>query len=247
MGVTVKICGLSTPEAVDTALAAGADMVGFVSFDKSPRHLSLDRLRLLSRQVGDRALRVVLTVDADDVTLGAIAALEPYMLQLHGRETPERVAAIRARFGTKVIKALPIAEPDDLARIALYEPVADMLLFDARPPAKAVLPGGNGQAFDWRLLQGLALGRPWLLAGGLDAENVAAALTVTRAPGVDVSSGVECQPGVKDLAKIRSFVTAVRAAEGREAQGAAAEGVTSERLGSEKLGSEKLGSARRKR
>jgi len=213
MGVIVKICGLSTVETLEAALAAGADMVGFVCFDKSPRNLSLDRLRLLSRRVADRASWVVLTVDADDVTLAAVAALEPSMVQLHGSETPERVAHIRARFGVKVMKALPIAEPGDLAQIALYTPVADMLLFDARPSETAIIPGGNGQAFDWRLLQGLEVNKPWLLAGGLDAGNVAEALSITRAPGVDVSSGVERAPGVKDLGKIRAFLGAVRASE----------------------------------
>jgi phosphoribosylanthranilate isomerase len=214
MGIKVKICGLSTAETLDAALAAGADMVGFVCFDKSPRNVSIDTARFLSNRVGGRALRVVLTVDADDAALAAVAALEPSMLQLHGRETPERVAAIRARFGVKVMKAIAVAEPGDLAQIALYEPVADMLLFDAKPPAAAVIPGGNGQVFDWRLLQGLALNKPWLLAGGLDPSNVAEALTITQAPGVDVSSGVEKAPGVKDLGKISAFVGAVRTTEG---------------------------------
>jgi phosphoribosylanthranilate isomerase len=213
MGVTVKICGLSTAEALDAALAAGADMVGFVCFDKSPRNMSLDQARFLSNRVAGRARRIVLTVDADDAALAAVAALEPYMLQLHGRETPERVAAIRARFGLKVMKAVALAEPSDLTQISLYESVADMLLFDARPPPSAVIPGGNGEAFDWRLLLGLGLTKPWLLAGGLDANNVAEALAITQAPGVDVSSGVEKAPGVKDLDKIRNFLAAVRATE----------------------------------
>jgi phosphoribosylanthranilate isomerase len=210
MGVTIKICGLSTAEALDAALAAGADMVGFVCFDKSPRNVSIDTVRFLSDRVADRALRVVLTVDADDASLAAVVALEPHMVQLHGRETPERVAAIRARFGVKVIKAIPIAEPGDLAQIALYEPVADMLLFDAKPPPAAVIPGGNGLSFDWRLLRGLELAKPWLLAGGLDASNVANAVAITRARGVDVSSGVEKVPGIKDLDKISAFVNAIR-------------------------------------
>jgi phosphoribosylanthranilate isomerase len=214
MSVKVKICGLSTAETLDAALAAGADMVGFVCFDKSPRNVTIDTVRFLSNRAAGRALRVVLTVDADDAALAAVAALEPSMLQLHGRETPERVAAIRARFGVKVMKAIAVAEPGDLAQIALYEPVADMLLFDAKPPAAAVIPGGNGQVFDWRLLQGLGLNKPWLLAGGLDPSNVAEALTITQAPGVDVSSGVEKAPGVKDLGKISAFVDAVRATEG---------------------------------
>ncbi len=213
MGVTVKICGLSTAEALDAALTAGADMVGFVCFDKSPRNVPLDQARFLSNRAAGRTRRIILTVDADDAALAAVAALEPDMLQLHGGETPERVAAIRARFGLKVMKAVALAEPSDLTQISLYESVADMLLFDARPPPSAVIPGGNGEAFDWRLLFGLGLTKPWLLAGGLDADNVAEALAITQAPGVDVSSGVEKAPGVKDLDKIRNFLAAVRAAE----------------------------------
>jgi phosphoribosylanthranilate isomerase len=200
-------------EALDTALDAGADMVGFVCFDKSPRNLSLETLRSLRMRAADRAATVVLTVDADDAALAAIAALEPNMVQLHGHETPERVAAVRARFGLKVMKAISIGEAKDLAKIALFAPVADMLLFDARPPPAALIPGGNGLVFDWRLLQGLDVPKPWLLAGGLDAGNVAEALAVTRAPGVDVSSGVESAPGVKDRGKIRDFLAAVRAME----------------------------------
>lgn len=213
MGVTVKICGLSTIEALDAALAAGADMVGFVCFDKSPRNVSLDEARFLSQHALGRARRVVLTVDADDAAIAAVVALDPDMLQLHGRETPERVAAIRARFGLKVMKALAISEPGDLAQIASYESVADMLLFDARQPPDAMLPGGNGQAFDWRLLRNVSLTKPWLLAGGLDPDNVTEALAITGAPGVDVSSGVERAPGLKDPGKIRDFIAAVRAAD----------------------------------
>jgi phosphoribosylanthranilate isomerase len=213
MKTLVKICGLSTAEALDTALAAGADMVGFVCFDKSPRNLSFEKLRFLCARVSDRADKVVLTVDADDAALAAIAAAEPAILQLHGRETPERVAAIRERFGLKVMKAIPVAEVADLAQIEVYAPVADMLLFDARPPATAEVPGGNGLSFDWRLLQGLAFRGPWLLAGGLDEGNVGEALAITQAPGVDVSSGVEAAPGVKDAGKIRDFLAAVRATE----------------------------------
>jgi phosphoribosylanthranilate isomerase len=213
MRTIVKICGLSTAEALDTALAAGADMVGFVCFDKSPRNLSFEKLRFLCGRVGGRALTVVLTVDAGDAALAAIAAAEPAILQLHGRETPERVAAIRERLGLKVMKAISVAEAGDLAQIDVYAPVADMLLFDARAPAAAEVPGGNGLPFDWRLLQGLEFRGPWLLAGGLDESNVGEALAITQAPGVDVSSGVEVAPGVKDVGKIRSFLGAVRATE----------------------------------
>jgi phosphoribosylanthranilate isomerase len=209
----VKICGLSTPEAIETALTARADMVGFVHFKPSPRHLALDELRCLMARVQGRAKRVVLTVDADEASLAAIASMQPDFVQLHGHETPDHVASIGARYRLKTIKALPIAEPADLDHIVRYESVADMLLFDARPPKMALIPGGNGQTFDWRLLQGLRLSKPWLLAGGLDSGNVEEALSIAPAPGVDVSSGVEDTPGVKNLDKIRAFVSAVRAAE----------------------------------
>jgi phosphoribosylanthranilate isomerase len=211
----VKICGLSTIEALETALAAGADMVGFVHFKPSPRHLALEELRCLMGRVQGRAQRVVLTVDADDASLAAIAEMRPDFVQLHGRETPDHVTAIGKFYGFKTIKALPIAGPADLDQIALYDQVSDMLLFDARPPKAALIPGGNGQTFDWRLLQDLRLSKPWLLAGGLESGNVEEALSITHAPGVDVSSGVEDTPGVKNLDKIRAFVSAVRAAEER--------------------------------
>jgi phosphoribosylanthranilate isomerase len=211
----VKICGLSTPEALETALMARADMVGFVHFKPSPRHLALEELACLMERVKGRAKRVVLTVDADEASLAAIASMQPDFVQLHGRETPDHVASIGERYHLKTIKALPIAEPADLDQIALHEPVADMLLFDARPPKTALIPGGNGQIFDWHVLQGLRSSKPWLLAGGLESGNVEEALSITRAPGVDVSSGVEDTPGVKNLDKIRAFVSAVRAAEQR--------------------------------
>lgn len=213
MSTTIKICGLSTAETLDAALTAGADMVGFVCFDKSPRNVSTETARSLSERAGGRALRVVLTVDADDAALSAVATLKPDMLQLHGRETPERVAAIRARFGIKVMKAIAVAESGDLAQVALYEPVTDMLLFDAKAPPAAVIPGGNGLSFDWRLVRDLRLTKPWLLAGGLDPGNVGQALAVTGAPGVDVSSGVETAPGIKDIGRINAFIDAVRATE----------------------------------
>lgn len=215
MSALVKICGLKTPDAVDAALAAGADMVGFVFFDRSPRRVSLDEAAALGARVGRAAARVLLTVDADDASLAAaIAALDPAWLQLHGSETPERVAAIRAAFGIKVIKAIGIGESADLELIGPYDGVADMLLFDARVGADASRPGGNGAAFDWSLLAGVATRKPWLLAGGLDVGNVATALRQTGAAGVDVSSGVESAPGVKDIGRIREFVALVRAVEG---------------------------------
>lgn len=210
MSVIVKICGLTTEAGLDAALANSADMLGFVFFDKSPRHVSLDLAARLGRYAARRACKVLLTVDADDATLAAaIAALDPQLLQLHGCETPERVAAIRARFGLPVMKALAVSEAADLAAIPLFE-AADYLLFDAKPPKAAGRPGGNGSRFDWRLLEGVETRKPWLLAGGLDPGNVAQALARTGAPGADVSSGVESAPGQKDLGKIAAFIAAAR-------------------------------------
>jgi phosphoribosylanthranilate isomerase len=214
VSLTVKICGLSTPDALDVALDAGADMVGFVFFPPSPRHVALEAARALGRHVPGRAQKVALTVDAtDDILAGIVEALAPDMLQLHGRESPARVAAVKARFGLPVMKALPIAGPEDLAPIRLYKDVADRLLFDARAPREATRPGGLGKAFDWHLLDNLDPGLAFMLSGGLDAGNVAEALAITRAPGVDVSSGVERAPGEKDPDKIRAFIRAARAAE----------------------------------
>jgi phosphoribosylanthranilate isomerase len=214
MSLLVKICGLKTPEAVDVAVESGADLVGFVFFPPSPRHLGLDAARALGERVKRRAGKVALTVDADDATLaGIIAALAPDMLQLHGKETPERVMAVRQRFGLPVMKALPVAERRDLSPVRLYAPVADRLIFDARAPKDATRPGGLGQPFDWTLLKGLDVSIPFMLSGGLDAGNVAEALAVTGAPGVDVSSGVERAPGEKDVGKIRAFIRAARQAE----------------------------------
>jgi phosphoribosylanthranilate isomerase len=207
----VKICGLSSAATLDAALDAGADMVGFVFFAPSPRNLSPNEARTLSANVCRRAQKVALTVDADDALLdGIVDALGPDILQLHGKESPERVRAIRARFGIPVMKALGIGSRGDLDKAAAYGEAADTLLFDAKPAPEAVLPGGNGQVFDWAILKGFALGRPWMLSGGLDAGNVAQALTATGARGVDVSSGVESAPGVKDPARIAAFIAAVR-------------------------------------
>jgi phosphoribosylanthranilate isomerase len=211
MAVVVKICGLKTPEALDVALEAGADMVGFVFFPPSPRHLGYDVARTLATRVRGRAQKVALTVDASDDQLAAIIeALAPDLLQLHGQETPDRVVAVRARFGRPVMKALPIAERADLSAIRLYDTLADRVLFDARAPRDATRPGGLGRSFDWRLLENLEVGAPFMLSGGLDANNVMEALRMTRAGGVDVSSGVERAPGVKDIDKIRAFIRAAR-------------------------------------
>jgi phosphoribosylanthranilate isomerase len=213
MTLLVKICGLSTPEALDAALEAGADMVGFVFFAPSPRNVGYEAARALGARVNGRALKVALSVDAADETHAAIiAALRPDLLQLHGKETVDRVVMVRTRFGLPVMKALPIAERADLSPIRLYAGVADRLIFDARAPREATRPGGLGKSFDWQLLEGVNPGVPFMLSGGLDAGNVAEALRITRAGGVDVSSGVEREPGQKDPDKIRDFVRAARAA-----------------------------------
>ena len=209
----IKICGLSSPEALDVALDCGADMVGFVFFAPSPRHVELTAARALGARVRGKALKVALCVDATDQELGDIvAALEPDLLQLHGRETPERAKLVRHRFGMPVMKALPIARRDDLLSVRRYETVVDRVLFDARAPREASRPGGLGRSFDWELLRGFGCAVPFMLSGGLDAQNVAEALRITAAPGVDVSSGIERAPGEKDMDKIRAFIAAARRA-----------------------------------
>jgi phosphoribosylanthranilate isomerase len=211
MSAIVKICGLATAEALDVVLEAGADMVGFVFFAPSPRHVALDKAHALAARVLERAQKVALTVDADDALLDAVVeALQPDMLQLHGTESPARVEAVRRMFGLPVMKALPVAARGDLDAIARYAGVADRLLFDARAPREATRPGGLGKAFDWHLLENLDPGVPFMLSGGLDAGNVGEALRISHASGVDVSSGVERAPGEKDPDKIRAFVHAAR-------------------------------------
>src|ERR1700691_884211 len=213
MSLIVKICGLSTPEALDVALDAGADMVGFVFFPPSPRNISFKAAANLEARVRGRAKKVALSVDADDTLLSYVVdALGPDILQLHGNESPLRVAAIKAQFKLPVMKAIAVETKADLAAIARYAAVADHLLFDARAPREATRPGGLGKSFDWQLLENLDPGMPFMLSGGLDAGNVGEALRITRAPGVDVSSGVERAPGEKDPEKIRAFVHAARQA-----------------------------------
>ena len=213
MTPTVKICGLSTPATLDAALDAGADMVGFVFFPKSPRHIEWATARALGRLARGRAKIVALGVDADDETLNRIVdALAPDLMQLHGRESPARVKRIGELCQCATMKAIGVATRADLARTEAYEGVADALLIDAKPPKDATLPGGNGRPFDWSLTRGFRAPVPWLLSGGLDPDNVAAAIALSQARGVDVSSGVENAPGVKDEAKIRAFVTAARRA-----------------------------------
>ena len=207
----VKICGLSTEDTLRAAIEAGAERVGFVFFARSPRHLSLDRAAALADVARGRATLVALTVDADDAALAAVAAaLRPDMLQLHGRETPERVSAVRARFGRPVVKVLGVSEPADVVAAQAYTTVADEIMFDAKPPKGAALPGGNGVVFDWRLLAALDLPVPFMLSGGLGPHNVGDAIRVTRTPAVDVSSGVETAPGVKSPELIAAFVKAAR-------------------------------------
>jgi phosphoribosylanthranilate isomerase len=213
MTLLVKICGLRTAEALDAALDAGADLVGFVFFPPSPRHLDIETARALGARVKGRAKKVALSVDAGDDELAAVVkALKPDLLQLHGKETPERVVAVHRRFGLAVMKALPIETGADLTAIERYAKVADRLLFDARAPRAATRPGGLGKPFDWHLLENVDPGVPFMLSGGLDAGNVVAALGITGARAVDVSSGVERAPGEKDPEKIRAFVRAARQA-----------------------------------
>lgn len=210
MSVEAKICGLSTAETVDAAVAAGARWVGFVTYPRSPRHISTDLLRALGARVPKAVGRVGLFVDPDDALLDerlATGAID--MLQLHGSETPERVAALKARTGKAVMKVIKVAKAEDVERdIAAYASAADRLMFDV---ADGTLPGGNAKAFDWTILRGLTVPLPWLLAGGLTPDNVAEAVRVTGAPAVDVSSGVESSRGVKSVELIRAFLDRVKA------------------------------------
>jgi phosphoribosylanthranilate isomerase len=214
MSLIVKICGLSTRETLDVALQAGADMVGFVFFPASPRHIGLETARDLGKQAKGRAVKVALTVDADDATLANIVeALQPDILQLHGNETVARLRDIRQKFGLQVMKAMAVETPADLASLPGYAAVADRILFDAHAPKGATRPGGLGAVFDWHVLENLDLKLPFMVSGGLNAGNVAEAVQVTRAGGVDVSSGVEHAPGIKDPEMIRAFIRAARATE----------------------------------
>ena len=212
MSLLVKICGLSTRETLDVALGSGADMVGFVFFPPSPRHISLETARELGKQAKGRALKVALTVDADDATLDNIVeTLRPDILQLHGKETTARLRDIKAKFALPVMKVIAVETSADLGALPGYASVADRILFDARAPKGATRPGGLGAVFDWHLLENLDLKLPFMVSGGLSADNVAEAVRVTRAGGVDVSSGVESAPGVKDPDRIRAFIRAARA------------------------------------
>lgn len=214
----VKICGLRSRAEVGAAVDAGASYVGFVFFPPSPRRLTIADARWVIPSVPEGLVRVALTVDATDETLEALLAAVPVdMLQLHGQETPERVAEVRQRFARPVMKAVGIAGEADLPALVAYSSVADQILVDARPPRDASIPGGNGIAFDWGLIRGRRWKRPWMLAGGLTPTNVAEAVRLTGAEQVDVSSGVESRPGYKDAGLIADFVRSAREAERLEA------------------------------
>ncbi|WP_294227985.1 phosphoribosylanthranilate isomerase [uncultured Shimia sp.] len=211
MDIRVKICGLKEPAHVVAAAEAGAAYVGFVFFEKSPRNVGLAQARDLAVEAPVGVAKVALTVNADDAFLDKLVETVPLdMLQLHGSESPERVAEVRARFGLPVMKAIGIADAEDVAKIDTYGAVADQLLVDAKPPKNADLPGGNGLSFDWRLVNRKYWPRPWMLAGGLTADNVAEAVKMTGARQLDLSSGVESAPGVKDVGMIRTFMKAVQ-------------------------------------
>ncbi|MBU9699019.1 phosphoribosylanthranilate isomerase [Rhodobacteraceae bacterium HSP-20] len=210
--IRVKICGLRTEADVAAVAAAGAAYAGFVFFAKSPRNLTIAQAATLALAAPPGLAKVALVVDADDDTLDAIVGGVPLdMLQLHGHESPDRVAEIRARYGLPVMKAVGVADEGDLAALFDYSTVADQILIDAKPPKGAALPGGNGLSFDWRLVAQRRWLRPWMLAGGLTPDNVAEAIRLTNARQVDVSSGVESAPGVKDAARITAFVKAAQA------------------------------------
>ncbi len=209
--VLTKVCGLKTPESLRLAADGGARFAGFVFYPPSPRALDRDQARVLAGMVPTGMRSVGLFVDADDAWLDHVVNAVPLdMLQLHGHESVARVAAVKARYKLPVIKALPVAGPDDLVQLEDYENIADWILFDAKAPANAVLPGGNGLVFDWTVLKNVAHKKPWMLAGGLTPDNINAALDVLSPDAVDVSSGVESAPGIKDHDKITSFLNAVR-------------------------------------
>jgi phosphoribosylanthranilate isomerase len=208
----IKICGISTPQALDACIAARADFIGFVFFPPSPRNVTPGEAQALADRAGNRVRKVGLFVDADDAEIAqAMDSARLDVLQLHGKETPERAAQIKARFGLPVWKALPVASPADVERALVYRQAVDLILFDAKTP-KGTLPGGMGLVFDWTLLAGYRGARAWGLAGGLTPDNLGDALRVTDAPLVDTSSGVESAPGVKDVGLIAAFCAAARAA-----------------------------------
>lgn len=208
----LKICGITDARALDAAIDGGARFVGFVVYPKSPRHLARDKLAALAERARGHVETVVVTVDADEELLAAVAAYaRPDWIQLHGTESPGKTAQARQYAQLGLIKAIGVARPEDLAQAAAYEQVAGMLMFDAKPPPGG-LPGGNAAAFDWQILAGKRFGRPWLLSGGLTPANTAEAISASGAVIVDVSSGVEAAPGLKDPLKIAEFLAAARSA-----------------------------------
>ncbi|MER8948211.1 phosphoribosylanthranilate isomerase [Mesorhizobium sp. M0185] len=213
MALDIKICGLKTDKALAAALAGGASHVGFIFFAKSPRYVEPAEAGRLREAARGKAKAVAVTVDAGDAFLDEIVEkMQPDMLQLHGAETPDRVADLTARYGLPVMKALPVSEAADLERVKAFIGIADRFLFDAKPPKGSELPGGNGLAFDWRVLAGLDAGVDYMLSGGLNAGNIGDALRLANPPGIDVSSGVESAPGIKEPALIEQFFRAVGAA-----------------------------------
>lgn len=211
MGILVKICGINSAGAADAAAHAGADFAGLNFHPRSPRRLGVEQASSLAGRLRGRAQLVAVLSDPDDELLaGVTAVVRPDFVQLHGTETPARAAAIHTRFSIPLIKAFPIAGPDDFAPVSAYEESVDMFLFDAKPPSGAIHEGGHGIAFDWQILRGRKFSRPWLLAGGLTAENVGRAIQSSDARGVDVSSGVETAPGQKSPELIAQFVRAAR-------------------------------------
>lgn len=213
MGVQVKICGLAEPESAEAAVRAAADFGGLAFFTRSPRHVAANQARAVAAVLRDRVRIVGVFVNPNDAEIDAALEIAPLdLIQLHGSETPERVAAVGSHFGRPVIKAVPVADATDLARAHAYEEVADYLMFDAKAPVGSARPGGHGAAFDWQVLSGVRFRRPWFLAGGLDSENVGRAIRISGAPCVDASSGVEDAPGRKNVAKVAAFVQAAHAA-----------------------------------
>lgn len=211
MSIAVKICGITSADAIDAAVSAGAGYGGLVFHPKSPRFVALDQARMLADRMRGTLKIVALIADMDDARIEELVKIvRPDFLQLHGNESAKRTAEVRARFGLPVIKALPVAEAADLDAVSEYEKIADMLMFDARPPKGAERAGGHGAAFDWKLLSGRSFTKPWFLAGGLTPDNVARAIQLSGAQMVDVSSGVESVPGVKDAARIAAFIHATK-------------------------------------
>lgn len=209
----IKICGIKTPQILETAIEAGADMVGFMHFARSPRHVSIEEIATLISEARGRIETCVVLVNPDNSCVAEVAALGPDWIQLHGPETPHRVEAIRAEAGVEIMKALPIGSADDVAHVADFVEVADRILLDAKPPKGADRPGGLGETFDWALLKALDPSIPFMLSGGLTPQTVADAIRSVRPFAVDVSSGVESAPGVKDKRLIEAFIRNARAAQ----------------------------------